>query len=117
MGLLLAMFGLYGLVSFLVVQREREFGVRLTLGATPADIVRMILADVLRWTVGGVVCGIIGATLAAFSLRSLLFHVSPSHPAAYLVAAVLLISSALLAGFLPSRRAANLDPVRTLRQE
>jgi len=116
-GLLLAAFGLYGLVAFLVAQREREFGVRLTLGATPGGLVRMILGDVLRWTLGGLVLGLAGAGVAVWSLRSLLFHVSPVDPAAYTTAALLLTALALLAAFLPSRRAARLDPARALQQD
>jgi predicted permease len=116
-GLLLAAFGLYGLVSFLVAQREREFGVRLTLGATPKQIVRIIVGDTLRWTAGGLCLGIVGAVAAVYSVRTLLFHVSPANPIAYVVAALLLASCATTAAFLPSRRAANLDPARTLRQD
>ena len=116
-GLLLAAFGLYGLVSFLVVQREREFGVRLTLGATPAGIVRLVMGDTVRWTAGGLLVGLIGAAAAARALRGLLFHVSPADPAAYAASALLLFAIALLAAFLPSRHAAQLDPARTLRQE
>lgn len=117
LGLLLAAFGLYGLVSFLVAQREREFGVRLTLGATRASILRMILGDALRWTAGGLIVGLAGAAAAAHSLRSLLFHVSPADPGAYIVAAAALASIALLAAFLPARRATGLDPASILRHD
>jgi predicted permease len=116
-GLLVAAVGMYGLVSFLVAQREREFGIRLALGATPAGIVRMILADALGWTAGGLVAGLLGSALAAWSLRGLLFHVSAANPAAYAAAAALLALPAMLAAFLPSRRAARLDPASTLRQD
>ena len=116
-GLLLAAFGVYGLVAFLVAQREREIGIRLTLGATPGGIVRMILRDVLRWTAGGLVFGLGGAAAAAWWLRSLLFHVSPADPRAYSAAALLLTSVGVLAAILPSRRAAATDPASALRQE
>ncbi len=116
-GLLLAAFGLYGLVSFLVAQREREFGVRLALGATKGGIIRMILHDACRWTAVGLLFGLAGAVAAAHALRSLLFHVLPLDPAAYIVAAAVLTSLGLLAAFLPSRRAANLDPAVTLRHD
>jgi putative ABC transport system permease protein len=115
--LLVAAFGLYGLVAFLVAQRKREFGVRLTLGATPASLVKMVLGDALRWTAGGIAVGVFGAGAAAWWLRSLLFHVSPADPAPYATAALLLISVALLSALLPSLRAAKLDPAATLRQE
>lgn len=116
-GLLLVAFGLYGLVSFLVAQRERELGVRLALGATPAIIVRMIVGDAMRWTLGGLVVGIVCAAAAAHGLRSLLFHVSPADPRPYLLAAVIMTAVALLAAVLPSRRAASVDPATTLRQD
>ncbi len=116
-GLLLAAFGVSGLVSFLVAQREREFGLRLTLGATRARILGMILADALRWTTGGLMLGLAGAAAAAHSLRSLLFHVSPSDPAAYVAAAAVLTSLSLLAAFVPARRIVRLDPAAALRHE
>ena len=77
----------------------------------------MILADALRWTAGGLVFGLAGAAAAAHSLRSLLFHVSPADPAAYIAAAAVLTSLALLAAFVPARRAINLDPASTLRHD
>lgn len=116
-GMLLAGFGLYGLVSFLVAQREREFGVRLALGATQAGILRLVLGDALRWTLGGLVCGLAGAAAAARALRSLLFHVAPGDPAVYAMAAAMLAALAVAAALLPSRRAARVDPATALRQE
>lgn len=116
-GMLLAGFGLYGLVSFLVAQREREFGVRLALGSTQAGILTLVLKDALRWTFGGLVCGLAGAAVAARALGSLLFHVSPANPAAYAMAAVLLTTLAMAAALLPSRRAAKVDPATALRQD
>jgi predicted permease len=116
-GVLLAGFGLYGLVSFLVAQREREFGVRVALGATQTDILRLVLGDALSWTLGGLVCGLAGAAFAARTLRSMLFHVSPGDPAAYVMAAVVLTTLAVAAALQPSRRAARVDPAITLRED
>jgi predicted permease len=116
-GMLLACFGLYGLVSFLVAQREREFGIRMALGASEGGILKLVLGDVLRWTVGGLVCGLAGAAAAARALRSLLFHVSPEDPSVYAMACVVLATLAMAAAFLPSRRAARVDPASTLRQD
>jgi putative ABC transport system permease protein len=116
-GLLLAALGLYGLASFLVTLREREFGVRLALGATPGGIVRLALADALRWTAGGLVFGLAGSAAASRALRSLLFHVSPADPAAYLAAAALLAAMVLPAALAPARRAARVDPATALRHE
>ena len=115
--MVLAAFGLYGLVSFLVAQREREFGVRLALGATRAAILRLVLGDALRWTLGGLICGVAGAAAAGRALRSLLFHVSPANPAVYLVGAAVLMVVAMAAALAPSRRAARLDPAITLRHD
>jgi putative ABC transport system permease protein len=116
-GMLLAGFGLYGLVSFLVAQREREFGVRLALGATRSSILTLVLGDALRWTAGGLALGLAGAAAAARALRSLLFHVSPLDPTVYTIAAVVLATLAAAAAFFPSRRASRADPASTLRQE
>jgi ABC-type antimicrobial peptide transport system permease subunit len=117
MGLLVAAFGLYGLASFLVAQREREFGICLALGATPGAIVRTVLADAVAWTAGGLCLGVAGAALAARTLKTLLFHVSPGEPAAYLGAAALLGAVALAAALLPARRAGRVDPAIALRQD
>jgi len=108
---------LYGLASFLVAQREREFGVRVALGATQTDILRLVLGDALSWTLGGLVCGLAGAAFAARTLRSMLFHVSPGDPAAYVMAAVVLTTLAVAAALQPSRRAARVDPAITLRED
>jgi predicted permease len=116
-GLLLAAAGVYGLVAFLVAQREREIGVRLALGATRAGIVRMILGEALRWTTAGLLVGLAGAAAATRSLSGLLFHVSPADPWAYAAAVLLLTVLGLAAAFVPSRRAARMDPAIALRQE
>jgi ABC-type antimicrobial peptide transport system permease subunit len=116
-GMLLAGFGLYGLVSFLVAQRESEFGVRLALGATQAGILKLVLGDALRWTSCGLVCGLAGAAAAARALGSLLFHVSPANPVAYAVAATVLAALAIAAALVPARRAARVDPATALRHD
>jgi putative ABC transport system permease protein len=116
-GLLLAASGLYGLVSYLAVQREREIGVRLSLGATPRQIAGMMIGHAFRWTIGGVLGGLAGSALAARALRGLLFQVSPADPLAWSGAMLLLLMLALGAALLPSLRAASLDPSITLRQD
>jgi len=116
-GMALAAFGLYGLVSFLVAQREREFGVRVALGAMQGDILKLVLGDAIRWILAGLVCGLAGAAAAARALQSLLFHVAPADPTVYAVAAVMLACVAMAAAFFPSRRAARVDPAIALRQD
>jgi ABC-type antimicrobial peptide transport system permease subunit len=111
MGLLLAAIGLYGVVSFLVMQRTQEIGVRMALGATPAAITHMVLRHAARSTAAGAVLGAIGSLFALRLLSSMLFHVSAHDP--WTVAAVL----AMLAAWAPSRRAARVNPVEALRQE
>jgi predicted permease len=117
MGVLIAAVGLFGVMSFLVAQRTREIGVRMALGATPAQIVRMTLASAVRWTAAGVVLGVAGSLGAARLLQSLLFQVEPGDPAAMAAAIAVLCAVALAAAAAPARRASKLDPIQTLRQE
>jgi ABC-type antimicrobial peptide transport system permease subunit len=116
-GVLLAASGLYGLISFLVAQRTQEVGVRMAVGATPSQIVQLILGHALRWTLGGVVVGLIGTAMAVRSLRSLLFQVPPENPVMFGTAALLLIAVTIAAAWLPSLRAARIDPMVALRHE
>ena len=117
MGLLLATIGLYGVVSFLVAQRTQEIGVRMALGATPAAIARMVLREAGSWTAVGAVAGVAGAVGALRLLRSMLFHVSAQDPWTLAVTLAVLATAALLAAWIPSRRASRVDPVEALRQE
>jgi predicted permease len=117
MALLLVGIGLFGLIAYTVVQRTREFGIRMALGSQRASIVRMVIGDALLLSLAGVViglpCGIAVARLAAHTL----FGVSPADPATMLAAVVLLVSVAAVAGYLPSRRVARMDPLVALRHE
>jgi predicted permease len=117
MGVLIAAVGLFGVMSFLVAQRAREVGVRMALGATPADIVRMTLVAAARWTAAGLILGGAASMLAARLLRSLLFHVEPADPSSIVAALTVLAAATLLAAAEPARRASRLDPIRTLREE
>jgi len=117
MGVLIASAGLFGVMSFLVAQRQREFGVRMALGATPSGILRLTLGSAARWTIGGLVLGAAGSYAAARVLRSLLFHVPAHDPATWSVAIAVMFAVAMLAAILPARRAARLDPVTALRDE
>ena len=117
MGVAIAAIGLFGVMSFLVAQRTREVGVRMALGATPADIVRMTLGTAARWTVAGVILGAAGSLAAARLLRSLLFHIEPADPGAIAASMAALCAVTLIAAALPARRASQLDPIQTLREE
>lgn len=117
MALLLGVVGLYGVVAYSVSQRKREIGVRLALGAGQQEVTRMFVRQAL-WVAGiGVACGL-GAALALMRLMaSLLFRVSPVDPITYGAVALGLVATAALASYLPSRRAAVVDPVEALRAE
>ncbi|HEY3458988.1 MAG TPA: ABC transporter permease [Bryobacteraceae bacterium] len=116
-GVVLAAGGLYGLISFLVLQRTREVGIRIAVGATSAQIIRLILSHAMRWTLAGVAAGLIGAAVAARSLRSLLFEVRAENPALFAVAALVMLVISAAAALAPSLRAARVDPMIALRHE
>ena len=115
-GVLLAAVGLYGVVAFLVGQRRHEIGVRIALGATPPAIVALVLGQIARWTVAGVVVGVVGSLFAARALRTLLFGVPERDPITVSAVVLFLGLVAAAAAWLPTRRAARLDPLSTLRE-
>ena len=114
---LLAMVGLYGVVSFMVVRRRNEIGVRMALGATRRDILLLVLREAGTLLAVGLAIGIVLAIGAATLARSLLFGLKPSDPATIAMAAVGLAAVAIAASLLPAHRAATLDPVTALRDE
>ena len=116
MGLLLAAIGLYGVVSFLVAQRTQEIGVRMALGATPGAVARLVLGHAARWTFAGAALGVIGSLFAARLLEAMLFHVSARDPWILAAAVAALCATAMLAAWVPSRRAARVNPMQALRQ-
>ena len=115
--LLLAATGLYGIIAYGVVQRTREVGVRIALGATPRNIERLVLRDGARYAVGGVILGLFGAFAATRLLRSMLFQTSAADPATFVVVPVVLGIVALMASYLPARRAARTDPLVAIRSD
>jgi ABC-type lipoprotein release transport system permease subunit len=117
MGLLLAAIGLYGVVSFLVAQRTQEIGVRMALGATPSAIGGMVLWHAARSTAAGAVSGAVGAFFALRLLGTMLYRVPARDPWTVAGVMVLLAAVAMLAAWVPSRRAARVNPVEALRQE
>ena len=116
-GLALAVLGLYSLVSFLVVERTREIGVRMALGASPGDVERLFVRRALRWVTAGALAGIVASAAITSALRSLLYQVRPNDPAVYGAAVTVLIAAALAAAWIPARRASRLEPLRALRHE
>jgi predicted permease len=116
-GALLAAVGLYGVVSFVVAQRTREFGVRLALGAQTGDVLRLVLTQGARLVGAGLIAGAIVAAVATRLFVSLMFGVSALDPIVYVTTAVLLALIALAASYVPARRATRVDPIEALRSE
>ena len=114
---LLATIGLYGVIAYLVVSRRHEIGIRLALGASPRGIVILILRETALLLTIGVAAGVLFSTIATRSAATLLFGLSPHDVPTFAAAAVLLAATAGLAGFMPARRAANVDPMVALRCE
>jgi putative ABC transport system permease protein len=115
--LLLAILGVYGAVAYSVEQRTSEIGVRMALGAQRHQVLRLILRQALALTVIGLALGAVGALAVTSLIRRQLFEVSPTNPLTYASIAVLLLGTALLASYVPARRATRIDPVGALRQE
>ncbi|MFN7960783.1 MAG: ADOP family duplicated permease [Thermoanaerobaculia bacterium] len=115
--LLLAALGLYGVLASLVVERTREIGVRLALGAKPAEVLRAVVRQGTTVSLAGLALGLGVATLGGRLLGSLLFDVRPLDPPVLQGASLLMLAVAVLASLLPARRAARVDPALTLRQE
>jgi predicted permease len=113
----LAALGIFGVMSYAVVQRSREIGIRVALGAHPGDVRRMVLGHALGLALAGVAIGLAGAAALSRVIRSLLFQVSPTDPATLAGVAAVLLAVALLASDLPARRATRVDPLDALRAE
>jgi putative ABC transport system permease protein len=117
MALALGVIGIYGVIAYVVSQRTREIGIRLALGAEPRHLKKMFLLHGLTLSGAGAVVGLVGAMVLARLMSSLLFGIGPTDPLAYIAALGVIILAAALASYLPARRAANIDPIETLRAE
>jgi predicted permease len=115
--LLLAAIGIYGVMSYAFSRRVHELGIRIALGAQRKDILRMALSEGMRLVLFGLVAGVIGAAILTRFLRSLLFNVTSTDPLVFISIATLLAAVALLACYIPARRATRVDPLVALREE
>jgi predicted permease len=117
MALLLGVVGIYGVIAYSVSQRVREIGIRMALGAQAQVVTNMFVRDGLILTGIGIAFGLVGALFTMRLMASILFHVKPIDPLTYSAVTLGLLATAFLASYLPSRRAANVDPVDALRAE
>jgi putative ABC transport system permease protein len=117
LALMLATVGLYGVLAFVVGQRRHEIGVRMALGAAPASVATLIVRQALVVTASGIAVGVVGAVVVGRMVRSQLFGVTATDPVTLIVAAVAFLGVAVVASWVPARRAAGVSPVTALREE
>jgi ABC-type antimicrobial peptide transport system permease subunit len=117
LALLLAMIGLYGVVSYSVARRRSEIGVRIALGAERTAVIGMVLKDVGRLVAAGVVVGLLFAVAGTRLVKTFLYGITPTDPSTLALSSLALIVVAIGAGIVPAWRASRLDPVSVLREE
>jgi predicted permease len=117
LAIVLAAVGLYGVMSYLVTQRTREFGVRVALGAQRQQVVGLVLGRGLRLALAGIAAGTLIAWMAARAVHGFLFGISPRDPVTFLAVPIALAAVAVLSAYLPARRAASIDPMLAIRHE
>ena len=115
--LTLACLGIYGVVAYLVTQRYKEIGIRLALGATRFNILQLVLGRIFQLAIAGVAAGLLAAYFLSRFLNTILFGITTHDPLTFVAVPSCLILIALLAGYLPARRATRVDPVTSLRYE
>lgn len=115
--LVLACLGLYGVLSFAVVQRTREIGVRMALGTQHGHVLALVIGNGFKLTLAGTAIGLAGGLAVSRLISSLLYGVAPTDPATFASVVLLLVSVAILASWLPARRAAKVDPMVAPRTE
>lgn len=113
----IAAIGLYGVVAYAVSRRTKEIGIRIALGATSREVLTMVLRDGLVVAIAGVAAGTAGAFVLAKVLRGLLYGITPTDPASFILASIGLLGLTLVASYIPARRAARIEPVSALRME
>jgi putative ABC transport system permease protein len=113
----LSVVGLYGVLAYSVTRRRREIGVRTALGAQPRDVLRLVIGEGMRLTSLGVLLGLFGAFWLTRWLSSLLFEIQPLEPVTFSSVSLLLLTVALIACWIPARRAVRIDPTQALREQ
>jgi predicted permease len=117
LAMVLSLIGIYGVLSRAVVQRTQEIGIRLAIGAGPIEIAKLVLRDGIRLATAGIILGLLIARIAAALISKLLFGVHPFDPTSYAASTALILLTALVASYLPARRAARVDPMVAVRNE
>jgi ABC-type antimicrobial peptide transport system permease subunit len=115
--LLLCAIGIYGITSYAVAQRTREIGIRMALGAQLGDVLKLVLSHGVKLTIMGGVIGLLGAYLVTRAITSVLYGVSATDPLTFILVSLLLVAVALLACYVPARRATKVNPLEALRYE
>jgi len=117
LAVLLAAVGTYGVMAYSVADRTRELGIRVALGATRSMVLNQVLSEAMKLTLAGLIIGSLGAQVLTRFISSMLFGVTPTDAVTYVAVSVMLTGVALLASYLPARRATKIDPLVALRQE
>jgi putative ABC transport system permease protein len=117
LAVMLSAIGIYGVISYAVTQRKHEIGIRMALGAGRSEVLRMMMQGALRLTFGGIAIGVVASYWTTRLIASQLFDVAPTDPVTYAAVVVALLGVAVLACYVPARRAARFDPAVALRSE
>jgi len=117
LGLVISTVGIYGVMAYIVAQRTREIGVRMALGATRSNVMRMVLNNACVLLAAGLIIGAVGAWYVSAMAKAFLFGLQPNDPRAFVAAVVSLSLAAIVASSIPARRAARVDPIVALRAE
>jgi putative ABC transport system permease protein len=116
-GLTMAAVGIHGVMAYAVAERTHEIGLRVALGATARDVMRLVLGEALVLAAAGLVAGLAGAVAASRLIGALLFGVAPTDPATFAAISAVIVGTAVAASYVPARRAMRVDPMAALRHD